>query len=174
MPIIWKEEMSIGHELIDNEHKYLFCLVNSVELALKLEDSQQLVAMFLDQLQEYTQKHFLHEESLLIDWDYPGYAEHKNEHQKILNNVSRLKSQLSQADSKNSQKKHQAAAKKPVLETACEVEDYDPYAVETLEQQPKPQPEQSADAIVKLLRFWILDHVLVEDMKIKKHIKQPA
>ncbi|MEH6813582.1 MAG: hemerythrin family protein [Motiliproteus sp.] len=174
MPIIWKEEMSIGHEVIDNEHKYLFCLVNSVELALKLEDSHKLVAMFIDQLQEYTLKHFLHEEGLQLECNYPHYAEHKNEHQKILSNLATLKFKLNNptADKAPKQKQPVVASLEQdnsnvetgFSETACHIEDYDPYAAE-----PSSDP---VDEIVKLLRSWILDHVLVTDMILKKHMQK--
>ena len=46
--------MAIGHPTIDSQHKYLFCLVNAVELALQVDNPAKVTAFYLDQLIEYT------------------------------------------------------------------------------------------------------------------------
>ena len=161
MPILWKEEMSIGHEGIDNEHKYMFCLVNSVELALKLEDGQKLMEMFLDQLMEYSQQHFDHEEKLQVQHRYPHYKEHKREHQAIIAQLVKIKEQLKTAPPSS-----------PSVDISTldndddfEVEDYDPYAVE----ETNSGEQASQEELIKLLRHWVLDHVMVSDMKLKPY-----
>ncbi len=172
--------MSMGHEAIDNEHKYLFCLVNSVELALKLEDGDKLVLMFVDQLLEYTRKHFIHEEGLQRECQYPLYQQHHQEHQKILNSLIALHEKLKVpkdaiAASPQSKEELKEVSKD---ETAMSVEDYDPYAldsdndsdVNTTESDKESEP--ATEEVVALLRYWILDHVMVSDMKLKKHMQK--
>lgn len=48
MSIIWRPQMSVGNEIIDTEHRYLLCLVNTLELSLhtnaEVETVQQIPA----------------------------------------------------------------------------------------------------------------------------------
>ncbi len=166
MPIIWKEAMSTGSEIIDNEHKYLFCLVNSVELALKLEDGAPMVEMFLDQLEEYTRKHFDHEEKIQVRIRYPHYQEHHQEHQQILHKLQELKKRLAACSEGNEHTELDISdfSDCAELEDSIAVEDYDPLASQD-------DRDETLDRIVRLLRYWVLDHVLTSDMKMKKYLK---
>ena len=64
MTIIWREQMSVGNTLLDNEHKYLLKQVNAVEEAINTEDNHDILVETLDHLVEYTKTHFEHEERI--------------------------------------------------------------------------------------------------------------
>jgi hemerythrin len=146
MPVVWQEKMSIGNKIIDDEHKYLICLINSVEIALKLEDHSKVMMMLFDQLEEYTSTHFRQEEMLQLKIEYPHYNEHKLEHNKILNKMKSLK------------ERYLESLKAPAGTAEAELA---AKAGEDVEHE-----------IVKLLRGWILEHLLKTDMKMKRHLER--
>lgn len=159
MPVLWQDAMSVGNKIIDDEHKYLICLINSVELALKLEDNEKVMKMLIEQLEEYTHSHFVQEEKIQLKIKYPAYVEHKQEHQRILSQIAELKSKVFESLEKS------VAAKAEADPTGSKT------AFEGLE---APQPVKSQSAVefevVELLRSWILEHVLQTDMKMKKYL----
>ena len=64
MPIVWRDQLNIGNDQIDTEHRYLICLFNSIELCLKQKDAINSLPIFIDQLFSYTKEHFTREEHL--------------------------------------------------------------------------------------------------------------
>ena len=94
-PVVWNRQLSTGNGLIDQDHKYLISLLNSVDLALAKPTVLPHLPMFFDQLVEYTQEHFQREEEIQIRIDYPNYASHKLEHEKILGNLEGINRQIS-------------------------------------------------------------------------------
>lgn len=63
MGLEWKEQLSVGNRLIDDDHKKLIELVNSVESALVRESLDEMKTA-LEQLDEYAQYHFDREEKV--------------------------------------------------------------------------------------------------------------
>ena len=187
MPVVWQDAMSVGNKIIDDEHKYLFCLINSVEVALKLEDNRSILKQLLAQLQEYTRSHFEQEEAIQRKIKYPACREHQQEHQQILDNIADLSRQLLADKPVDKAALAGLAAIKGVAaddelsaSVSDEIEDYDPYGSEP---QPaaKPsstvQPSVGLDAamqqrVVGLLRDWVLEHVLQSDMRMKKYLQR--
>jgi hemerythrin len=160
MPVLWQDAMSVGHKIIDDEHKYLICLINSVELALRLEDNEKVMKMLIEQLEEYTHSHFVQEEKIQLKMKYPAYVEHKQEHQRILSQIAELKAKLFESLEQRS------AAKLEADPTGAKAA-FDGY-------QPASPKSQSAVEfeVVELLRSWILEHVLQTDMKMKKFLSR--
>jgi hemerythrin len=89
----WRIEYSIGIQEIDDQHKKIIQLVNDL---LKIcrddnndgdhESFNQLVGTIL----EYFKKHFETEENLMLEKNYPQYAEHKKRHDKLLEDVKKM------------------------------------------------------------------------------------
>lgn len=94
MPIVWKDAMSVGNTIIDDEHKLLICLINSVEIALKTENHGDMVRFLVRELHLYTQNHFTQEEKIMMQYKYPDYADHKKKHQEILVQLEELQDRL--------------------------------------------------------------------------------
>ncbi|MEW8508475.1 MAG: hemerythrin family protein [Candidatus Thiodiazotropha sp.] len=91
MPIVWREQLSVHNDIIDQDHKYLICLINSVELVLKHEDTIEYLPMLVDQLIDYTRIHFEREEKIQKKALFPLVSEHKRQHAEILEKLSELK-----------------------------------------------------------------------------------
>ncbi len=94
MPILWRNEMSVGNDLIDQDHRYLLCLFNSIEIILSDEEQSDLLPFYFNQLLEYSQFHFDREEKIQLKSDYPGYFEHKQKHQQIAQRLHEINMEL--------------------------------------------------------------------------------
>ncbi len=76
----WKSEYSVGHDEIDAQHHRLFELANHLHTAMTLGQGKAAMSRTLADLVTYTQMHFATEEGLMRKHQYPGYAQHKADH----------------------------------------------------------------------------------------------
>jgi hemerythrin len=94
MPILWRNEMSIGNDLIDQDHRYLLCLYNSIEIILSDNEYHDHLPFYFNQLLEYSKFHFDREEKIQLKSDYHGYYEHKKKHQHITQRLQEINEEL--------------------------------------------------------------------------------
>lgn len=78
--VYWTDKLSIGHELIDSQHKRLLDLVNDVAEAVDGVYDQEEVGKALRRLCDYTVEHFATEEDLMDMDAYAHYDTHLSEH----------------------------------------------------------------------------------------------
>ncbi len=83
--IAWSDEISVGIQEIDEQHKQLVNLLNSLFDAMvnNAEDRAQVTRKILAELFRYTSVHFAVEESLFRIFNYPDYENHKKNHDKL-------------------------------------------------------------------------------------------
>jgi hemerythrin-like metal-binding protein len=82
---VWSKSLyGIGDEEIDAQHERLFKLGNELYDAYKQLKSREILARMFVQLLLYTQEHFKAEEALMERSGYPGLAEHREEHEKLV------------------------------------------------------------------------------------------
>ena len=86
----WSDVLSVGIEEIDAQHKVLVGLVNEMHEAIHQRHGSEVVGDILEQLADYTRIHFAVEESLMRILGYPGYEEHKLEHEELIQHVHEL------------------------------------------------------------------------------------
>jgi len=94
MPIIWRPQLSVGNPIIDRDHQYLICLINSTELVLRHPEDRGDIDIIMDQLQQYAEEHFEREEAMQYKVHFPGLAEHRAEHQRLLSDLSELRAKI--------------------------------------------------------------------------------
>lgn len=86
--LVWTEAMGVGIAAIDEQHKKLIDLINSVELAMKLGQGRKILGDWLRALANYALFHFQAEEAYMLEVAYPQLEDHKGEHagfvQKVL------------------------------------------------------------------------------------------
>lgn len=82
--IEWSDELSVGIQEIDEQHKVLVGLVNDMHRAIHEHHGSDTARNILEQLGDYTRVHFAVEESLMRIFDYPGYEEHKKQHEELI------------------------------------------------------------------------------------------
>jgi hemerythrin len=84
-PLIeWSDDLSVGIQEIDEQHKVLVGLVNDMHRAIHEHHGSETAKGILDRLGDYTRIHFAVEESLMRIFDYPGYDEHKKQHEELI------------------------------------------------------------------------------------------
>jgi hemerythrin len=77
----WKDAYSMGENGIDEQHKGLFKLSNEIYYLVEagVNESEQFRELFMA-LNDYTVEHFIYEEMVLQQNDYPHLKEHIQAH----------------------------------------------------------------------------------------------
>lgn len=94
MTLLWRKQLAIGEESIDTDHKYLICLINTVDLSLRTAQNRDILLTTLEQLAEYTQIHFAREEQIMVALRYARYDQHKAQHQLLIRELASIRAQL--------------------------------------------------------------------------------
>ena len=84
----WDDSIALGIPIIDEQHKALFDLVNSLNEAVKSGKGSETVGEVIWKLITYVTEHFSEEERLMLSCNFPGLAAHRKEHDQF---VSRLR-----------------------------------------------------------------------------------
>jgi len=74
------QSLQLGIEAIDTQHKRFIGYINDVWDALERGDGHDEYLFILNQLMDYAMEHFSFEEALMREHQYPGYADHKKNH----------------------------------------------------------------------------------------------
>jgi len=87
MAIHWREQMSVDHGVIDEDHRHLIDIINRFDdvAADGLSTSEALEILYA--LKFYTTTHFQREEYLQSLVDYPERDAHKKDHEKLLHTL---------------------------------------------------------------------------------------
>ncbi|MGI5865054.1 MAG: bacteriohemerythrin [Myxococcales bacterium] len=91
MPIRWTQDLTVGIEAIDRQHRRLFEIVDGLLEAMQSGKGRAEVAKVLDFLNEYVLEHFALEERAMQEMNDPNYASHKAEHDVFRKTIDRLK-----------------------------------------------------------------------------------
>lgn len=88
--IAWREEFKTGDDAVDHEHERIIELLNEL-LALLARNDHSLTAMsFLGEVYAKISAHFALEEATMRDVGYDEYAEHKEDHENLLDEIRDL------------------------------------------------------------------------------------
>jgi len=79
--VAWSDDYNLGFEQVDSQHRRLFELVNNLVKACMEKLDMILLQDTLDFLVKYTVQHFADEEAVQLEYNYPGYKEHKQMHE---------------------------------------------------------------------------------------------
>ena len=85
--IEWRNEFSVGVPSIDHEHKQLIELINKLNEMAGWADSYDNVIDALGEIYTQISAHFALEEKIMRDARYDGYAEHKDDHEELLDEL---------------------------------------------------------------------------------------
>lgn len=84
----WNESLDIGVGYIDLEHKVMLMLVQKLDRAIRCRAPKSTMVLAVAELFEFTKFHFLSEENLMRETDYPGLIEHEKAHSLLLSELS--------------------------------------------------------------------------------------
>ncbi len=86
--ITWRDEYNTGDPAVDAEHKELIALINALHDKLQSsEKTREEVADFLGEIHHKVAAHFALEERLMREKDYEDFAEHKQDHDALLDAI---------------------------------------------------------------------------------------
>lgn len=85
--IDWNNDLSVGIEEIDEQHKVLLNLINRLYQGIVQQTDVAVLQEIFNELVQYTVVHFAVEESLMRIFDYPTYDDHKHYHEELTKQV---------------------------------------------------------------------------------------
>jgi hemerythrin-like metal-binding protein len=83
----WRAAFSVGNPSIDHEHRQLIDLLNAIIDRLEKGGDPEEVADFLGEVNARVGAHFALEEKIMRDRHYDQYAEHKGDHERLLDDI---------------------------------------------------------------------------------------
>lgn len=90
--------MTAARATMRGEHDVQLRLLEAIEKAAAQRRPDHELAELVEQLVEYTNVHFLSEQLLMRMYAYPGYAEHEDHHDELLDRIKELEAQLADGD----------------------------------------------------------------------------
>jgi hemerythrin len=93
MGLQWRDQLSVGNDLIDDDHRYLIDIINKVEVSMKANNRVELITI-LNELEHYGQTHFDREEVVAKAVGYPNAEQLHNSHTELIGSLAKLKNEL--------------------------------------------------------------------------------
>gem|GEM_PF-186397 len=95
--ISWDDEFSVGIDAIDRQHKHMLSLINKIDEVIQEGGTYEQFAPVLNDLIDYTDRHFAHEERLLDDNHCPDIGRHKRSHVRLREELLRWREKVAEA-----------------------------------------------------------------------------
>ena len=130
MSLVWREQFSVGNDVIDSDHKRLIEIINMVEQSLETKNRSNLT-LALGSLSQYSKAHFVREEKIASAAGYMQVTDLHQSHKTLLIKLDQVKQEIGEEW------------------TASSVEHF-----------------------TALLRDWLVDHVIKEDLLMKPVLKK--
>ena len=94
----FSDNLITGNELIDSQHKELIDRINKLLDSCEENNASSVAVKTLDFLSDYTDFHFSAEEDLQKDVNYPGYTQHKAQHDSFKKTIEELHEMLQEEE----------------------------------------------------------------------------
>ena len=92
--IEWSPGLSVNIKTIDDQHKKLVDMVNTLHDSMKSGKAKDVMNSLVSELASYTDYHFKTEEEFFQKHKYPETTKHKMEHDALRKDVAALKGKL--------------------------------------------------------------------------------
>lgn len=86
--IHWRDDFSLGIADVDHEHQELIALINELYGRIHGDPSVDEIAEFLGEVYTKIAAHFALEEKVMRESRYDQYAEHKADHERLLDEIA--------------------------------------------------------------------------------------
>jgi hemerythrin len=86
----WNNSLSVGINLIDNQHKKWMEHFNNAVEAIEAKQNPIQISKTLGFLMDYTEVHFSTEEKYMTELSYPELQEHKARHNELRSTLANL------------------------------------------------------------------------------------
>lgn len=91
MLLLWTENLRVGVEEFDADHKRLLAMVNRLHGAIQAGTSKEILAGILDALEHHAWDHCGREEMLFMQAGYPGAAQQLEDHDELRRMIAGMK-----------------------------------------------------------------------------------
>ena len=88
--IEWDNSLSIGIDLIDEQHKMLIQRLNDISVAIEMSHGVEKIVQTLEFMVDYTDFHFSAEEEHMAKHDYPGLDNQKQQHEEFKGSLKQI------------------------------------------------------------------------------------
>ena len=85
--ITWKDEFSVGVAAVDLEHRELIELIDGLDADIQEHATQTTVVETLGEIYARISAHFALEEKIMRKAGYDGFATHKHDHERLLDEL---------------------------------------------------------------------------------------
>ncbi len=100
MRIDWSENLSVGVDKMDAQHKTLVDLINNLYDLLEEGKKKEAMALFREKVKDYLEKHLSDEEKFMESIGYPDIEAHKRAHEKFRKLMLEVCEKLDKGDEK--------------------------------------------------------------------------
>jgi len=83
----WKDEFKVGVAEVDHEHEQLIGLINELHKTIQASGDLEQILDSLGEIYAQISAHFALEERMMRKSHYPAYAEHKEDHETLLDDL---------------------------------------------------------------------------------------
>ena len=94
--LVWDKSLSVYVEEVDDDHRKLVDVFNVLAHAVEDGDATNYIEAVLEELISCTVWHFKHEERLMLKYGYDGLAEHRTEHEGLIDSARELQEKFLQ------------------------------------------------------------------------------
>jgi hemerythrin-like metal-binding protein len=86
----WRNEFGVGIEIVDHDHRELIGRIRGHQQKLASCDDPAKMVEVLDEIYTDIAEHFAHEEKLMEQMRYAALADHKEDHETLLDDLREL------------------------------------------------------------------------------------
>lgn len=90
----WSPDYSVNVKEIDEQHKKLFGIINTLHQAMLDEKGREIQSRVIAEMIDYANTHFKTEEKYMLQFNFSWYHEHKTEHERYTKKTLELKERL--------------------------------------------------------------------------------
>ena len=90
----WSDEFSVNIREIDEQHKRLVVMINTLHEALVAGQGKEAQGKIIAEMVDYAAVHFGTEEKYMRLYAFPGHAKHKMEHDSFSEKAADLKARV--------------------------------------------------------------------------------
>lgn len=95
MYINWNDELNLDNDLIDTQHRMLMLLCRKLDIAIKTRQSDQTLRWVMLEVKKFVEFHFLSEENLMHEINYPDVDKHALIHAELLLQIEMMLAKIS-------------------------------------------------------------------------------
>jgi hemerythrin len=88
--LIWEDAYSVENEEIDNQHKIMFEIINTLIKSIQSNPTKEDVTDIINRLVEYKKEHFATEEKYFKQYNYVDSQKHIDAHSLFSENLQKL------------------------------------------------------------------------------------